>query len=94
MEKGITKELGGSGGTGLLRSCKSEDEVFSDAVTEFSDSGIGPSMEERLERVGQLEKNVGKELVYELNDSQQTKDDGTDGKQLMSPAILHCIASE
>lgn len=47
----------GSGGVGG-RSSRSEDEVFSDAVTEFSDSGCSPGIEEPLEGVKELDKNV------------------------------------
>ncbi|CAI9117525.1 OLC1v1018926C2 [Oldenlandia corymbosa var. corymbosa] len=79
MEKVAVKELGSSEGTGLLRSTKSEDEVFADAVTEFSDSGLSPGVEDPLERGGKLQKSAGKELAYDLDDSQQTKGDGTAG---------------
>ncbi|KAK1356403.1 hypothetical protein POM88_049659 [Heracleum sosnowskyi] len=45
------------------RSYRSEDEVFSDAVAEFSDSGMSPGSEEQLEDVKELEKNVQKTVV-------------------------------
>ncbi|CAN4120867.1 unnamed protein product [Withania somnifera] len=47
------------------KSYRSEDETFSDAVTEFSDTGISPGMEERLEGVKSLDTNV-KKVVDEL----------------------------
>ncbi|KAL6527978.1 hypothetical protein OROHE_014928 [Orobanche hederae] len=42
--------IGSSSGVGVM-SNKSEDDVFSDAVTEFSDSGISPRLEDRFESV-------------------------------------------
>ncbi|XP_055813947.1 uncharacterized protein LOC129883323 [Solanum dulcamara] len=42
------------------KSYRSEDETFSDAVTEFSDSGISPGMEEPLEGVKSMNINVKK----------------------------------
>ena len=45
------------------RSYRSEDEVFADAVAEFSDSGISPASEEQLEDVKELEKNVSTTVV-------------------------------
>ncbi|XP_027081855.2 uncharacterized protein, partial [Coffea arabica] len=78
MEKGSVKEVGSGAGIGL-KSSKSEDDVFSDAVTEFSDSGISPSIEERLESVREVDNTVGAELVHELNDSQKSEDCRADG---------------
>lgn len=37
--------------------------MFSDAVAEFSDSGISPGSEEQLEDVKEFEKNVQKTVV-------------------------------
>lgn len=45
------------------RSYRSEDEVFSDAVAEFSDSGMSPGNEDQLEDVKELEKNFQKTVV-------------------------------
>lgn len=45
------------------KSYRSEDEMFSDAVAEFSDSGISPGSEEQLEDVKELEKNVQRTVV-------------------------------
>lgn len=84
------KELGSSDGIGL-KCIKSEDDVFSDAVMEFSDSGITPIIEERLEKVRQLDKSEGEELVNELNDSQLSEDHGTDGKQANDTGILFSL---
>lgn len=86
MEKESAKELGGSDGIGL-RSSKSEDDVFSDAVMEFPESGVSPSIEERLENVGEPDKNVGEELACDPNGSRLSKGNETAGKQLMRLAI-------
>lgn len=49
IEKRIVKESG-SGAVGILeRSNRSEEDLFSDAVTEFPDAGISPVSEERLD---------------------------------------------
>ncbi|KAL1548283.1 hypothetical protein AAHA92_16531 [Salvia divinorum] len=45
-----------SGGVGA-KSNKSEDDVFSDAAMEFSDSGISPQLEAPFENVGELGKS-------------------------------------
>lgn len=45
----------GSGRVGD-KSNKSEDDVYSDAVTDFSDSGISPSLETRFESVREPNK--------------------------------------
>ncbi|KAK6161661.1 hypothetical protein DH2020_005042 [Rehmannia glutinosa] len=53
-----TEEIGSSGGVGW-KSNRSEDDVYSDAVTEFSDSGISPRLEERFESVStNVDKNT------------------------------------
>ncbi|XP_009769780.1 uncharacterized protein [Nicotiana sylvestris] len=52
--KTIVKEISGISD----KSYRSEDETFSDAVTEFSDSGISPGLEERPEGVKNLSTNV------------------------------------
>ncbi|KAL6532119.1 hypothetical protein OROGR_014089 [Orobanche gracilis] len=43
-------DIGSRSGVGVTLN-KSEDDVFSDAVTEFSDSGISPRLEDRFESV-------------------------------------------
>ncbi|KAM3357111.1 putative protein isoform X1 [Capsicum galapagoense] len=55
-KKTSVKEVGGIGD----KSYRSEDETFSDAVTEFSDCGINLVMEERPEGVKSLNTNVQK----------------------------------
>lgn len=45
------------------KSPKSEDDVFSDAVTDFSDSGFSPKLEEHVESVGELGKNLEQKSV-------------------------------
>ncbi|MCD7472187.1 hypothetical protein HAX54_013195 [Datura stramonium] len=55
-KKTSVKDVGGIGD----KSYRSEDETFSDAVTEFSDSGISPGLEERPEGVKNLNTNVKK----------------------------------
>ncbi|KAL2469454.1 C2H2-type domain-containing protein [Abeliophyllum distichum] len=64
-EKKNIKLFDSSGGAGE-KSNKSEDEVFTDAATEFSDSGVSPSLEERLESVVS-DKSVEKGMVDDLN---------------------------
>ncbi|XP_042050661.1 mucin-17-like isoform X2 [Salvia splendens] len=46
-----------SGGVGA-KSNKSEDDVFSDAPMEFSDSGISPQLEAPVENVGEMGKSL------------------------------------
>ena len=46
-----------SGGVGA-KSNKSEDDVFSDAPMEFSDSGISPQLEAPIENVGEMGKSL------------------------------------
>lgn len=55
-KKTSVKEVGDIGD----KSYRSEDETFSDAVTEFSDCGINLVMEERPEGVKSLNTNVQK----------------------------------
>ncbi|XP_042045757.1 uncharacterized protein LOC121792042 [Salvia splendens] len=43
------------------KSNKSEDDVFSDAAMEFSDSGISPQLEAHFDSVRELENNKGVE---------------------------------
>ncbi|KAL2463393.1 uncharacterized protein Fot_53087 [Forsythia ovata] len=64
VEKKNIKLFDSSGGAGE-KSNRSEDEVFTDAVAEFSDSGVSPSLEERLESVS--DKSVEKGMVNDLN---------------------------
>ncbi|KAA8527881.1 hypothetical protein F0562_035250 [Nyssa sinensis] len=67
-----------SGGIGE-RSNRSEDEVFSDAVAEFSESGFspGPRFEERLEGGIELDKNMEKIVEGDPGTSQLVKVDAT-----------------
>ncbi|PIN19072.1 hypothetical protein CDL12_08241 [Handroanthus impetiginosus] len=51
-----------SGGVGG-KSNKSEDDMFSDAVTEFSDSGISPHLEEQFKSVRGVDKSVEEKSV-------------------------------
>ncbi|KAK2980441.1 hypothetical protein RJ640_013995 [Escallonia rubra] len=85
IEKRSTKEMV-NGGVGEL-SNRSEDEVFSDAVTEFSDSGFSPATGEKSEGIKELDKDVKKTVVGYLDASQSFKDDATSDttKLLMSP---------
>ncbi|CAI9776132.1 unnamed protein product [Fraxinus pennsylvanica] len=73
-EKQNIKEFNSSGGAGE-KSNRSEDEVFTDAVAEFSDSGVSPGLEERLESVS--DKSVEKGVVDDLNRNQLMKSDET-----------------
>lgn len=46
----VNNEKGNDGiGEKLVRSERSEDDVFSDAVAEFMDSGLSPGIKERLQ---------------------------------------------
>ncbi|KAK3034157.1 hypothetical protein RJ639_034653, partial [Escallonia herrerae] len=85
IEKRSIKEMV-SGGVGEL-SNRSEDEVFSDAVTEFSDSGFSPATGEKSEEIKELDKDVKKTVVVDLDASQSFKVDATSDttKLLMSP---------
>ncbi|XP_049344464.1 uncharacterized protein LOC125808845 [Solanum verrucosum] len=56
----IGKKTSVKDGSSGDKSYRSEDETFSDAVMEFSDSGISPGMEERPEGVKSLNTNVKK----------------------------------
>lgn len=56
------KKNAGSSGRGE-KSAKSEDDVFSDAVTDFSDSGVSPRLEERLESVAEVGKSLEQKSV-------------------------------
>ncbi|KAK6161622.1 hypothetical protein DH2020_005003 [Rehmannia glutinosa] len=72
-----TEEIGSSGGVGW-KSNRSEDDVYSDAVTEFSDSGISPRLEERFESVStNVDKNTEqKSLEGDLYGSESLNLDG------------------
>jgi hypothetical protein len=72
------KGLGGIGGI----SSRSEDEIFSDAATEFVDSGVNSGNEERLEDVREPATDVEKGAKY-LNVGQSFKDGGFAGKFLV-----------
>ncbi|TMW86663.1 hypothetical protein EJD97_021041 [Solanum chilense] len=56
----IGKKISVKNGSSGDKSYRSEDETFSDAFMEFSDSGISPGMEERPESVKVLNMNVKK----------------------------------
>uniref|UniRef100_A0A5B7A6Z5 C2H2-type domain-containing protein n=1 Tax=Davidia involucrata TaxID=16924 RepID=A0A5B7A6Z5_DAVIN len=73
IENRSIKEIS-SGGFGE-RSNRSEYEVFSDAVAEFSDSGFNPGFEEHLEGGRELDKNMDK--FVEGTQSQLLKVDAT-----------------
>lgn len=59
----IVKKNAGSSGREGEKSAKSEDDVFSDAVTDFSDSGISPRLEEHFESVRGLGKSLEQKSV-------------------------------
>lgn len=69
----------GSGGIGE-RSNRSEDELFSDAATEFPDSGINSGIEERFEDAREPAPNVEKVAKDDPNVSQSFKVGGIAGK--------------
>ncbi|CAI9771147.1 unnamed protein product [Fraxinus pennsylvanica] len=79
------KEFDSSGGVGEKLN-RSEYEVFADAVTEFSDSGVSPRLDEHLESVSN--KSVEKGVVDVLNRNQLLKSDETakTTEQLNDPA--------
>lgn len=70
----IGKKISVKNGSSGDKSYRSEDETFSDAFMEFSDSGISPGMEERLESVKSLNMNVKKD------DDELLKGDAIGGK--------------
>ncbi|KAL3637398.1 hypothetical protein CASFOL_018566 [Castilleja foliolosa] len=73
-----TAEDFGSSGVVGARSNKSEDDVFSDAVTDFSDSGISPRLEERFESVRELDNILEqKRLEAHLNGNETINVDTT-----------------
>ncbi|KAH6770106.1 hypothetical protein C2S52_014909 [Perilla frutescens var. hirtella] len=59
----IIKKNAESSGRVVEKSPKSEEDVFSDAVTDFSDSGISPKLEERFESVGEFGKSLEQKSV-------------------------------
>lgn len=69
----------GSGGIGE-RSNRSEYELFSDAVAEFSDGGITSAIEERLEDIQEPAINVEKVAKDDPNTSQPLRDGTLVGK--------------
>ncbi|XP_022874989.1 uncharacterized protein LOC111393607 isoform X2 [Olea europaea var. sylvestris] len=83
-EKKNIKEFDSSGGGGE-KSNRSEYEVFADAVTDFSDSGVSHRLDEHLESVS--DKSVKKVMVDDLNRNQLLKSDETakTTKQLNDP---------
>ncbi|KAI3470059.1 hypothetical protein Pfo_026722 [Paulownia fortunei] len=99
LVKKTSEEFGGSGRVGE-KSTKSEDDVFSDAVTEFSDSGISPRLEERFESVRGLDKsmerkNVEADLygseslkVDETSDRTEQFNDPTRSEEMSNPRAL------
>ncbi|KAM7461740.1 hypothetical protein LguiA_029861 [Lonicera macranthoides] len=64
------------------------DDVFSDAATEFSDSGISPANEEHLESITGSDKNVEKTVEADLDAGQLLKVEGIEDitKPLDSPS--------
>nr|GEV39995.1 uncharacterized mitochondrial protein AtMg00810-like [Tanacetum cinerariifolium] len=62
IEKRIVKESGSGTGGILERSNRSEEDLFSDAVTEFSDAGISPVSEERLDDTKLLGSSVARKV--------------------------------
>lgn len=78
----VKKNAEGSGRVGE-KSNKSEDDVFSDAVTDFSDIGISPRLEERFENVRELDKSMEHKSVQgDLYGSGSLKVDVTAGEHL------------
>lgn len=75
---------GGVGG----KSNRSEDDVFSDAVTEFPDSGISPRLEERFDNVRGLDKSIEQKVLE--GDSGLVKVDETAGKYLKACMFESC----
>lgn len=45
------------------KSNKSEDDVYSDAVTDFADSGVSPRLEEHFESAKELNKSMDQKGV-------------------------------
>ena len=72
----------GTGGIGE-RSNRMEDEVFSDAVTEFSDSGISPGIEQVLEDARESITNVEKVAKDGFDAKQPLEDNSITGQLLM-----------
>ncbi|XP_059632088.1 uncharacterized protein LOC132274766 isoform X2 [Cornus florida] len=72
MEKSSSGKQFTSGGVGE-RSNRSEDDFFSDAVADFSDSGSNSGFEGHLEGVRELDKNVEKIVDGDLDSSQSPK---------------------
>lgn len=62
--------------------------MFSDAATEFSDSGISPANEEHLESITGSDKNVEKTVEADLDAGQLLKVEGIEGKHLMTLLIF------
>ncbi|CAK9139711.1 unnamed protein product [Ilex paraguariensis] len=75
IEKKSAKGFG-SGGVGE-KSNRSEDEVFSDAVAEFTDSGFSPGIEGRVESTRELNKNVEKVVEVDKENSQSLQVEAT-----------------
>lgn len=65
--------------------------MFSDAVAEFSDSGISPGSEEQLEDVKELEKTVKKTVDDDIYSTGTLKVDADCGKHDMSPVLLNFV---
>ncbi|GKC55732.1 uncharacterized mitochondrial protein-like protein [Tanacetum coccineum] len=66
IEKRIVKESSGASGI-LERSNRSEEDLFSDAVTEFSDAGISPISEERLDDTKLLGSSLARKVDNNLD---------------------------
>lgn len=70
MEAGSNEK--GSGGTGVLPN-RSEEDVFSDAATDFTDSGLGSGAQERLVDAGKSAIIVEKIVKSESNTIQSSE---------------------
>ncbi|KAL5781956.1 hypothetical protein ACOSP7_006985 [Xanthoceras sorbifolium] len=79
----IDWEKRGCGGTSE-RSHKSEDEVFSDAVTEFNDTRFSPGTEERMEDARAAESNVEKIMARKITMFYSFKDNAIADTELPS----------
>ncbi|KAL0403775.1 UNVERIFIED_CONTAM: hypothetical protein Sradi_2018300 [Sesamum radiatum] len=85
------EEFGSSSGAGE-KSNRSEDDVFSDAVTEFSDSGISPRLEERFESVRGLDKSMEQKSVEDdLYRTESLKVDETAVKQDEERLLIYVL---
>ncbi|XP_075523747.1 uncharacterized protein LOC142556249 [Primulina tabacum] len=92
IEKSNVKESNSDGGV-HLRSNKSEDDVFSDAATEFSYSGISPSLEERLEVIKGDDKKIEQKIEEgDINVNLSKKVDECAGEVDVDPRQLEILS--